>query len=225
MPAIPKSDSSAVREVMPAFSGLNTRPGMNINIRYRRKKRGITMSITRHGQINVSAPTGTPLEQIEAFVRNHHDWIAKALERTSQFQKTRDAFFAQLPLSTADERAEAARRMHSVIPPLIERHSKEMGVEPGRITYTAARTRWGSCNPATRHVNFSVYMLLLPHWCIEHVVVHELAHLIVPNHSPAFYRVMDRHFPLWKEARSETRRIARMAESDGQACGKKSRPA
>jgi predicted metal-dependent hydrolase len=46
--------------------------------------------------------------------------------------------------------------------------------------------------------------------CIEHVVVHELAHLLVPNHSPRFYAVMDKFFPRWKEAREETKRISRM---------------
>ncbi|MBQ1701387.1 MAG: M48 family metallopeptidase [Prevotella sp.] len=50
--------------------------------------------------------------------------------------------------------------------------------------------------------------MLLPKWCVEHVVVHELAHLIVPNHGKDFYAVMDRFFPKWKEAKEETKRIA-----------------
>ena len=57
---------------------------------------------------------------------------------------------------------------------------------------------------------FSVYLLLLPDWCIEHVVVHELAHLLEPNHSKRFYAIMDRFFPRWKEARKETKRISKM---------------
>ena len=78
-------------------------------------------------------------------------------------------------------------------------------VTPSGISYRCTRTRWGSCNPRTRHINFSTYLLLLPDWCIEHVVVHELCHLLVPDHSPRFYALMDRHFPLWKEALSHTR--------------------
>ena len=79
---------------------------------------------------------------------------------------------------------------------------------PSAISYRCTRTRWGSCNPKTRRINFSTYLLLLPEWCIEHVVVHELCHLLVPNHGPRFYALMDRHFPRWKEARRETRRLA-----------------
>jgi hypothetical protein len=44
---------------------------------------------------------------------------------------------------------------------------------------------------------------------VEHVVVHELAHLIVPNHGKDFYAVMDKFFPRWKEAKEETKRISR----------------
>ena len=49
--------------------------------------------------------------------------------------------------------------------------------------------------------------LLLPEWCTEHVVVHELCHLLELNHSVRFYELMDKYFPCWKEARKITRKI------------------
>ena len=52
-----------------------------------------------------------------------------------------------------------------------------------------------------------LYLLLLPQRCIEHIVVHELAHLLVPNHGPRFYAVMDKHFPDWKQVRKETSKL------------------
>ena len=84
-----------------------------------------------------------------------------------------------------------------------------MGVRPSAVGYRATKSRWGSCNPRSKKINLSLYLLLLPDWCIEHVVVHELAHLLVPNHSERFYAVMDRHFPRWRDARRETRRLTR----------------
>ena len=59
---------------------------------------------------------------------------------------------------------------------------------------------------------FSVYLLLLSDWCIEHVVVHELAHLLEANHSKRFYAIMGRFFPRWKEARKETKQICNLCE-------------
>jgi len=45
-----------------------------------------------------------------------------------------------------------------------------------------------------------------PKVCLEYVVVHELAHLIVPDHSAAFWAVVGRHLPTWRASRAELRR-------------------
>ena len=99
----------------------------------------------------------------------------------------------------------------NIIPPLVQKYSKLMGVVPAGISYRANTSRWGSCNVKTKRLIFSAYLLLLPDWCIEHVVVHELAHLLIPNHGPKFHAVMDQYVPRWKEARATTRQITRNA--------------
>ena len=90
---------------------------------------------------------------------------------------------------------------------MLEKYSEQMGVKPASVSFRATKSRWGSCNTKTRRISLSSYLLLLPDWCIEHVVVHELAHLLVPNHGPRFYAVMDRHFPRWREARRVSRQF------------------
>ncbi len=172
------------------------------------------MRVSREGEVRVSVPLGTPQGEVEAFVSAHTDWIERASARVGKARAQADAFYDGLPLTTREECRNAIARLDAIIPALVEHHAAHMNVHPLGFSYTRARTRWGSCNVHTRHLNFSVYLLLLPVWCIEHVVVHELAHLIVPNHSAAFYRVMDRHFPRWREARAETRRIARTSATE-----------
>ena len=49
-----------------------------------------------------------------------------------------------------------------------------------------------------------MYLLLLPAWCVEHVVVHELCHLLEPSHNARFHALMDRYYPRWREARKTT---------------------
>ena len=80
-----------------------------------------------------------------------------------------------------------------------------MGVQPSQIKIRATKSRWGSCNYSTKSITFSSYLLLLPIDCIEHIVVHEMAHLLVPNHSTNFYKTMENHFPNWKEIRKKTK--------------------
>ena len=183
---------------------------MAIVITHRRTSR-LSMRIVKNGDVHVSAPYETPETEIYAFIEKNKDWIARARQKTSDRQETRKAFFDQLPLKTKEQWMDAQNRLDGIVRPLVERHAKEMGVQPASIFYRATISRWGCCFRGPRSICFSLYLLLLPEWCIEHVVVHELAHLQVPNHGPQFYALMDRYFPRWRAARAETRRISRKA--------------
>ena len=180
----------------------------DVVVTYRRTSR-LSMRIGRQGEVRVSAPFGLPESEVRRFVESHRDWIARAREQALQRRDVRTDFFARLPLSSPKEREAATQRLDRLIQPLVERYAARMGVAPSGITYKPTVSRCGCCHTRTRIVQFSLYLLLLPEWCIEHIVVHELAHLLVANHGPQFRAVMDRFFPLWKEARRETRRISR----------------
>ena len=169
------------------------------------------MRVTKSGEIHVTANPLVSKARIREFIDSHADWIEKTSEKTTVARRREEAFFGRLPLETRKERTEAAARMDEIILPLVEKYAPLMSVTPSAISYRASRTRWGSCNTSTRRICFSYYLLLLPDICIEHVVVHELAHLLVSGHGPAFYKVMDRYFPLWKEARRQARQTVRQA--------------
>lgn len=59
--------------------------------------------------------------------------------------------------------------------------------------------RWGSCTPATGAIRISTRVAAFPDWVQDHVVLHELAHLVEPNHGPAFKAIVARH-PLAERA-------------------------
>ena len=175
----------------------------------RRRTSRLSMRIAGDGSVRVSAPWLTPRRTIEEFVAGHQEWIERARKKVAAKRDARESFYAKLDLSTPSSRREAVARLSDIVLPLMELHCGQMGVRPSGVSYRATKTRWGSCNTKSKKINLSIYLLLLPPWCIEHVVVHELAHLIVPDHSGRFYAVMDRHFPRWRDARRETRRLAR----------------
>jgi predicted metal-dependent hydrolase len=74
------------------------------------------------------------------------------------------------------------------------------------------RSRWGSCTPGDRTIRLSARLQGMPSWVVDYVLVHELAHLAVPDHSPAFWRLVDR-YPLSERARGFL--IAKGMEEDG----------
>ena len=167
------------------------------------------MRIVKNGDVHVSAPIGMPRKEVEAFINGHLEWIAEARKKTAERQRQRADFYSQLPLTTKAQRAEATERIRASVEPMVERHSREMSVRPAAVSFRPMISRWGVCNVKDRSICFSTYLLLLPEWCVEHVVVHELCHLLEPSHNARFHALMDRYFPRWREARRETRRIAK----------------
>ena len=162
------------------------------------------MRIVKNGDVHVSAPIGMPKSEVERFIEEHREWIVEARKKTSDSQKSRAAFYSQLPLKTKEQASDALRRMKALIEPMVERHAREMGVTPSVVRYKAMISRWGVCNVKAKSICFSVYLLLLPEWCVEHVVVHELCHLLEPSHNARFHALMEKYFPRWKEARKAT---------------------
>ncbi|MBQ9185087.1 MAG: DUF45 domain-containing protein [Bacteroidales bacterium] len=179
---------------------------MAIEVTYRRTGR-LSMRIVKNGDVHVSAPIGMPRKDVEAFINQHRDWIEEARKKLAERQNRRADFYNQLPLQSRAQRADAAERLKSLILPMVEKHSKIMGVSPSEVIFKPMISRWGVCNTKSRSICFSAYLLLLPDWCVEHVVVHELCHLLEPSHNARFYALMDKYYPSWREARQETRKV------------------
>jgi len=180
---------------------------MDIQLKYRKTSR-LSMRIVKNGDVHVSAPYGMPQQEIEAFVEQHREWIDKARQKTAERQKRQAEFYKGLRLDTYEQKYRAEQKLIDMVEPMVRRYSNEIGVYPTRIEYKIMTSKWGMCNVRKRTICFSIYLLLLPTWCIDHVVVHELCHLIEPSHSARFHALMDKYFPLWKEARKETRKVA-----------------
>jgi predicted metal-dependent hydrolase len=53
--------------------------------------------------------------------------------------------------------------------------------------------RWGSCTPADRTIRISDRIQDLPDWVIDYVLLHELAHLVVPSHNERFWELVSRY--------------------------------
>jgi len=66
--------------------------------------------------------------------------------------------------------------------------------QPRKVRWSdSQRRRWGSCTIETGDIRVSSRLADFPSWVLDYVLVHELAHLEVPDHSPAFAALVDRY--------------------------------
>src|SRR6266498_208075 len=67
-----------------------------------------------------------------------------------------------------------------------------------KIRITSARSRWGSCS-ANGSLNFSWRLIMTPLETIDYVVIHELVHTMIHNHSKRFWKKVEKILPNYKE--------------------------
>lgn len=114
-------------------------------------------------------------------VRMPH-WMTKAQEAeyvtslVARLHRQHATVEVDLPARTA----ELARRYHLPMPTSIRFVGNQ-------------RHRWGSCSPSTGEIRVSDRVAGFPGWVLDAVIVHELAHLVEPNHSTAFHALADRY--------------------------------
>lgn len=80
-------------------------------------------------------------------------------------------------------------------------HTAALGRPARRLTLRDPKTRWGSCSTAGA-LSFSWRLILAPPSVLAYVAAHEAAHLVEPNHSPAFWRVVAQLAPDHAAARA-----------------------
>ena len=165
---------------------------MEIKIKYSKRKT-LAVEVTRDAIVLVRAPIGTDKKRIDDFVMKHTDWIDKQLAKRKE-QLKRNSELSKEAIE------ELKKQAWAIIPNKVKIYSEMMGVHPNHISINSAKTRFGSCS-STRRLNFSCRLMLYPEEAIDYVIVHELAHLKVFDHSKRFWAVVEKYVPDYMERR------------------------
>lgn len=135
----------------------------------RSSRRKRTVSAYREGDVTVVA---IPAKFTRAQER---EWVAKMVRRLEKQEQRRRPTDKQLH--------ERARKLSE----------KYLGnqAQPTAVTWsTTQNRRWGSCTPATGTIRISTRLRGMPQWVLDYVLLHELAHMITPDHSAQFWALL-----------------------------------
>lgn len=77
--------------------------------------------------------------------------------------------------------------------------SKKTNITYNSVKVRDAKTKYGSCTPKTKALHFSSRLVMLKEEAIDAIIVHELCHIVHPNHSKDFYSLVETYIPNYKE--------------------------
>ena len=89
---------------------------------------------------------------------------------------------------------EANRRLENKV----KHYSEIIRVFPRELKVKNYKTRWGSCDKKGR-LTFNWHLIKAPHEIVDYVVIHELCHMIQPNHSRSFWNEVEKYDPSFKK--------------------------
>jgi predicted metal-dependent hydrolase len=123
-----------------------------------------------------------------------------------------------VPRSLESERQNAFRHWYEEkaserILPRVRQTAKALGVNVNDAKIIGSRFRWGSCTPKD-NVNFNWRLIKAPMFVIDYVIVHELAHLIEPNHTPRFWNIVKAQVPGMEKAKAWLKEHGQFLEQD-----------
>lgn len=133
------------------------------------------------------APLHCPDQVIRQFVAKHRGWLDRRL-----------AEFVPPQEHTPEQIRQLRAAAKAYIPGRVAYFALQMGVHPASVKITSARTRYGSCS-GKNGLCFSLFLMEKSSRAIDYVVVHELAHIRQHNHSPAFYKEIEKILPDYQD--------------------------
>jgi len=97
--------------------------------------------------------------------------------------------------------------LNKILGSMIKRWEGKLGVKSSFWGIRKMRTRWGTCHYPAKRLWFNLELVKKPESCIQHVVVHELVHLIERKHSDKFVSLMDKYLPKWRSEKDELNQL------------------
>jgi len=150
-------------------------------IKSRRRK---TSQIMVDGEeVIVRTPLTKDNSAIKKIIQNKASWIFK---KQLEFKKRSDVNY--IPKKYTKQ----------FLLKQVNLYSSKVGIHPTKVNIKKMRTRWGSTS-SSNVINLNEHLLKAPKGAIEYVILHEICHLNIRNHSHHFWELVRKHMPDYTE--------------------------
>jgi len=154
---------------------------------FERSKRAkhLNISVRPFKEVRVAVPYGVSFEKAERIVHSRISWIQKHLAKIKQvMQQQKSILHNSADIGRAATRKKLINRLNEL--------AEKYGYSYNKVFIRSQKTRWGSCS-TRNNINLNMKLVKLPEELIDYVILHELVHTRLKNHSKVFWTELDRH--------------------------------
>lgn len=168
------------------------------------KTRGIRISITHGPKIIVSFSKRYSLKKAEEFFNSRIIWVKNSFERMKKNQEIRASHVAKARINLSNQ--EILDKKHYIIlrcRKLAEFH----GFTIKKVILRNQKTIWGSCSHQN-NISINLNLIYLKNELIDYVILHELVHTKIKNHSKRFWEELGKVLPEYERLDKELRSLS-----------------
>ena len=194
-----------------------------------RKNNKNTYIRIKEGKILITTSYFTSNNTLKKIIEQNQKSIQKMIEKKEK-QETRKEYFYLLgvpyKIIIKEEKIAIDKTKKIVITPSLEEleskikkesltiykshleqyyHNFHESIPYPKLKIRKMTSRWGVCNTKTNTITLNLELMHYELDCLDYVIVHELSHLIVPNHSKDFWNIVSKYYPNYKEIRKKLR--------------------
>lgn len=199
-----------------------------VEVHYMRNRRArrYVLRVQNGNRVRVTLPWRGSLEYAQTFLRSKTDWLKKQLEKREELLPgiwtegmpillrgnptplQVELFFVRVgehsfPLKNGDVKTSVQKGLlllaKKVLPERTLALAAAHGLLPGKIRIGNQRSRWGSCS-RTGTISLNWRLIQSPSSVLDYLILHELAHMLHPNHSHSFWRCVEQWCPSYRES-------------------------
>jgi len=143
----------------------------------------MSLSIRPFKGARVAVPRGVSFASAEKFAHSKTNWIKKHLDKMRFIEKQAEVLNESKPIDKVEAKKHLVERLDELC--------KRNGFKYNRVFLKNQKTRWGSCSDKN-NINLNVNLVSLPDELIDYVILHELVHTRIKDHSHRFWEELSK---------------------------------
>lgn len=156
-----------------------------IRLEHSSRVKRVIITIRPNKGIRVTVPIRVSFNSALKFVNQKNNWIRKTLARIQQVESQQKTL---TDLYSTIDKTKAKKTLITKLNLLANKH----GFNYKKVSIRNQKTRWGSCSHKN-NISLNMKLIVLPEELIDYVILHELVHTRVHNHSKRFWNEMDKY--------------------------------